>query len=31
VNIASRLVFLVYENLVFEAHLLGASELHEMD
>jgi hypothetical protein len=22
---------LVYENLVFEAHLLGASELHEMD
>jgi hypothetical protein len=31
VNGASRLVFLVYENRVFEAHLLGTSELREMD
>jgi hypothetical protein len=30
-NGASRLVSLVYENRVFEAHLLGASELRETD
>jgi hypothetical protein len=31
VNRASQLVFLVHENRVFKAHLLGTSELHEMD
>jgi hypothetical protein len=31
VNGASQLVFLVHENRVFKAHLLGTSELHEMD